>query len=100
MASDLGHDILMMVARFVARDRLENPVGFFRRLRAMRLIGKPMKDAVDSALRGHAALVLRIALPQLVSTRRLLDGMKNDTKLARSVVETKSTSPGGPEPPR
>ena len=90
----MGHQILMMVARFVASDRLEKPEGFFERLRAMRLISKPMKDAVDSALRDDLALVLRIALPQLVSTRRLLDGMKNDAKLAKSVVQTKSTSPG------
>jgi hypothetical protein len=94
MERSLPHTLLMMVARFVASDRLENPVGFFKRLRAMRLTNTKMKDAADYALSGHAALVLRIALPQLVSTRRLLDGMKNNTKLARSVVETKSTSPG------
>jgi surface protein len=94
MASDLGHQILMMVARFVASDRLENPVGFFKRLRAMRLTNTKMKDAVDSALSGHAALVLRIALPQLVSTKLLIEAMKNDATLAKSVVETKSTSPG------
>jgi surface protein len=94
MERDLGHQILMMVARFVASDRLENPVGFFKRLRAMRLTNTKMKDAADYALSGHAALVLRIALPQLVSTKLLLEAMKNDAKLAKSVVQTKSTSPG------
>lgn len=94
MERSLPHTLLMMVARFVASDRLENPVGFFKRLRAMRLTNTKMKDAADYALSGHAALVLRIALPQLVSTKLLLDAMKNDTKLAKSVVQTKSTSPG------
>jgi hypothetical protein len=107
MERRLGHQILMMVARFVASDRLEKPEGFFQRLRALfalRLTSGTMRNVADSVvsgseLRGYAlrddlALVLRIALPQLVSTQRLLNGMKNDAKLAKSVVQTKSSSPG------
>lgn len=94
MASELPRPLLMMVARFVASDRLKKPVDFFQRLRALRLTNRTMRDVADSALRGELALVLRIVLPQLVSTQRLLRAMTEDTKLAQRVVETKSTSPG------
>jgi hypothetical protein len=91
----LSHDYLLAhIANFVGDDGLKEPAQVFERFRAMLLTNKSISRVTKIALRRALSRVLRIVLPPIVSTLRLIEAMNKDDELFECVVQTKISSPG------
>jgi hypothetical protein len=77
----LSDNLLTQVAIFVADDGLKEPAQVFDRFAAMLLTSKRFSRVTKGALRSALARVLRIVLPRIVSTSRLVRVMNNDAEL-------------------